>query len=308
MPDLLLTTLEPPQGLDILGQGALIQARVQRLKKDLKGENNAREVSDVLPFLEYEIHRQLVNKLKVKGMNAIFGLNVSLSMSDRILVVLATGTAVFLAALPTPDVPKVSDTTSKEGNKAHIAKLQTKIQEKVEKNKEHFGLVGLNSKENTEVETEEKTADVELCAGNKDTCVLELDDIDDADIVDSLMDAHPPSGFQVISVNTPIGEDLSQNIRLCQTFSQLWRGKLTGNARDFSSAAHQLVTAVCFKLRRLQPCLISSLNVRKLMGKVHRILKYFYNFSGMSRWTRRTRYRSACPGWPWALKRRRTEI
>ena len=35
------------------------------MKKDLKGEHNAREVSDALPFLEYEIHRQLVNKLKV---------------------------------------------------------------------------------------------------------------------------------------------------------------------------------------------------------------------------------------------------
>jgi hypothetical protein len=33
----------------------------------------------VLP-LEYEIHRQIVNKLKVKGMNAVFGLQVSLSL------------------------------------------------------------------------------------------------------------------------------------------------------------------------------------------------------------------------------------
>jgi hypothetical protein len=30
--------------------------------------------------LEYEIHRQIVNKLKVKGMNAVFGLQVSLSL------------------------------------------------------------------------------------------------------------------------------------------------------------------------------------------------------------------------------------
>lgn len=37
-----------------------MQATVVRMKKDLKGENNAREVSDALPFVEYEIHRQLV--------------------------------------------------------------------------------------------------------------------------------------------------------------------------------------------------------------------------------------------------------
>ena len=214
VPDILLTTLEPPPGLEILGQGGLIQARVLKMKKDLKGENNAREVSDILPFIEYEIHRQLVNKLKVKGMNAIFGLNITLSMSDRMLVVLATGTSVFLSVLPSPDIPKVSDTTSKE-NKTHIAKLQTKIQEKVEKNKEYFGLAGVNSKDLTDTELEEKSVEMELCAGNKDTCVLEVDDIDDADIVDSLMDAHPPPGFHVVSVCSPVGEDTCQEVRNC---------------------------------------------------------------------------------------------
>merc|ERR1712025_645313 len=55
-----------------------------------------------------------------------------------------------------------------------------------------------------------KNVEMELCAGNKDTCVLEVDDIDDADIVDSLMDAHPPPGFQVISLTTPVGEELGR--------------------------------------------------------------------------------------------------
>ena len=58
--------MEPPLGLEIVGQGGLIQARVLKTKKDLKGENNAREVSEILPFVEYEVHRQLVNKLRVR--------------------------------------------------------------------------------------------------------------------------------------------------------------------------------------------------------------------------------------------------
>lgn len=261
VPDILLTTVEPPLGLEIVGQGGLIQARVLKTKKDLKGENNAREVSEILPFIEYEVHRQLVNKLRVKGMNAIFGLNVTMSLCDRMLVVLATGTAVFLSLLPNPEIPQVSDSTSKENNKNHIVKLQSKIQEKVEKNKEHYGLAAMVKKEESvELEMEEKCAEMELCTGNKDTCVLELDDIDDADIVDSLMDSLPPAGYQVISVHTPIGEDWSQQITTTQTFSQLWRSKLSGNSRDFSTGVQQLVTEVCFKLRRLQPCLISSLN------------------------------------------------
>ena len=49
------------------GRGCLVQAEVLRLKKDLKGEQNALEISHGLPFVEYEIHRQLINKMKVKS-------------------------------------------------------------------------------------------------------------------------------------------------------------------------------------------------------------------------------------------------
>ena len=68
VPDVMFTTIEPPvDQLLMVGRGCVLQAKVVRLKKDLKGEHNAKEISDALPFIEYEIHRQLINKLKVKG-------------------------------------------------------------------------------------------------------------------------------------------------------------------------------------------------------------------------------------------------
>ena len=68
VPDVMFTTIEPPvDQLLMIGRGCVLQAKVIRLKKDLKGENNGKEISDALPFIEYEIHRQLINKLKVKG-------------------------------------------------------------------------------------------------------------------------------------------------------------------------------------------------------------------------------------------------
>lgn len=70
--------MEPPEGLPVTGRGCLVQAYVCRPKRDTKGELNAKEISDGLPFLEYELHRMLLNKLKVKGMNSIFGLKVSI--------------------------------------------------------------------------------------------------------------------------------------------------------------------------------------------------------------------------------------
>merc|ERR1711976_1136108 len=90
VPDVMFTTIEPPVGqLGIAGRGCLLLAKVLRVKKDLKGESNAKEISDALPFIEYELHRQLLNKLKVKGMNAIFGLKMTLALSDRVMVATA---------------------------------------------------------------------------------------------------------------------------------------------------------------------------------------------------------------------------
>ena len=73
VPDVMFTTIEPPvDQLLMVGRGCVLQAKVVRLKKDLKGEHNAKEISDALPFIEYEIHRQLINKLKVKGQLLLF--------------------------------------------------------------------------------------------------------------------------------------------------------------------------------------------------------------------------------------------
>lgn len=59
-----------------------------------KGEQNAILVSQAIPFIEYDIHRQLMFKLKVLGRNSIFGLRFSISVTDTSIVGIASGTAV----------------------------------------------------------------------------------------------------------------------------------------------------------------------------------------------------------------------
>ena len=63
--------------------------------------------------------------------------------------------------------------------------------------------------------------DADLATGNKDTCVLEIDDTEDADIVDSLMDQFPPSSVQVYSTEDPVGIASGHVVNCCQTFSQV---------------------------------------------------------------------------------------
>lgn len=104
VPDVLIATIEPPTGMLVSGRGCLIQARLCRPKRaESRGDQQAKEISDGilynanliviyrryvtflfilvmvkgLPFLEYELHRQLINKLRTKGMNAIFHLKVT---------------------------------------------------------------------------------------------------------------------------------------------------------------------------------------------------------------------------------------
>ena len=60
--------------------------RLYRQKKKAQGEVNAATISGLLPFMEYELHTQLMSKLKLRGMNALFGLRVHISAGEMMLV------------------------------------------------------------------------------------------------------------------------------------------------------------------------------------------------------------------------------
>ena len=129
---MLIATIEIPDGTPLVGRGCFIQSYVCRNLKDIKGESNAKEISDGLPFLEYELHRILVNKLKVKSMNAIFGLKICISIGEKMLIAVATGTAVFLSPLPSPPLPKLVSNRSTDSVK--IMELQKKLHDTIKAN------------------------------------------------------------------------------------------------------------------------------------------------------------------------------
>ena len=76
VPDFLFTTVQPLAELATVGQGCVLRAVVTRSRKKCAGEVCAKIVSDYLPFMEYELHRQLLAKLKLKAMNMLCGLKV----------------------------------------------------------------------------------------------------------------------------------------------------------------------------------------------------------------------------------------
>jgi len=80
-----------------------------------------------------------MNKLKLKGMNALFGLRIQITVGENMLMGLASATGVYLAALPTPGGIQIAGKTPNDGSyEQHISHMQKKINDTIAKNKELY--------------------------------------------------------------------------------------------------------------------------------------------------------------------------
>lgn len=139
VPEVVFSTVEPPHHLPIRGSGVLVQARVCRSRPKATGETDALAVSDALPFLEYDLSRQLMLKLKVLGRNAAFALKTEVDVGRQLIVSTATATAVFCTALPAPRVLEISRTIAVQDEEDHqIVKLQKQIETVSQKNRKRL--------------------------------------------------------------------------------------------------------------------------------------------------------------------------
>ncbi|XP_054160558.1 C2 domain-containing protein 5-like [Oppia nitens] len=276
VPDVLFMTIEPPEGIPTIGHGTLIQARVCRSKKDSKGEQCAKEISDGLPFLEYELHRQMLSKLKVKAMNALFNISIQVSFGENMLIAVATGTGAFLSPLSPPSPPKISSGKGIQCSK--LNEIQSLITESIVKNREHYNLTtgntsiqnGVNINENKEEDNEDpndmifdgnSNPKIDLNNGNKESCVLlEVDDTEDADIIALMIDSDVPKGYEICNSESLPG---MRNQLICnlQMFTQVYRTKLT-SIKQFGHQFDWIIQSLFVKYRRLIPCCLTDLKFR----------------------------------------------
>lgn len=282
VPDVIFATIEPPVESPIVGRGCLLQARVCRTKKKEKGEANADIVSSILPFLEYELHQQLLNKLKVKGMNALFGLHLQISVGESLIVGTASSTALFLAALPTPPLLKITGrrNLSAEEDK-RLAEIQKQILETTNKNRASFRLkdtVQIHTLKGTpppspsqkvqavimpDLEQDEGSkADLDLCTGPKDAYVVEVDDKKDEDVVAVLLDEPAPEGFYSCNTETLPGVmNLKSGVKMITAVQRktLSDEDIRTN-QQFAKLFEDTVKSFWFKLRSKSPCCLSNIH------------------------------------------------
>ncbi|XP_010224887.1 PREDICTED: C2 domain-containing protein 5 [Tinamus guttatus] len=284
VPDVLFTTIDLPVEAIVIGKGCLIQARLCRLKKKAQAEANATSISNLLPFMEYEVHTQLMNKLKLRGMNALFGLRIQITVGENMLMGLASATGVYLAALPTPGGIQIAGKTPNDGSyEQHISHMQKKINDTIAKNKELYEInppelpeeiIGSPIPEprqrsrllRSQSESSDEVTELDLSHGKKDAFVLEIDDTDAMEDVHSLLtDAPPPSGFY--SCNTEIMPGINNWTPEIQMFtavrvSRLSNINLTNQTlnKNFNDLCENLLKSLYFKLRSMVPCCLCHVN------------------------------------------------
>ncbi|XP_053081961.1 C2 domain-containing protein 5 isoform X25 [Acinonyx jubatus] len=284
VPDVLFTTVDLPTDATVIGKGCLIQARLCRLKKKAQAEANATAISNLLPFMEYEVHTQLMNKLKLKGMNALFGLRIQITVGENMLMGLASATGVYLAALPTPGGIQIAGKTPNDGSyEQHISHMQKKINDTIAKNKELYEInppeiseeiIGSPIPEprqrsrllRSQSESSDEVTELDLSHGKKDAFVLEIDDTDAMEDVHSLLtDVPPPSGFY--SCNTEIMPGINNWTSEIQMFTsvrviRLSSLNLTNQAlnKNFNDLCENLLKSLYFKLRSMIPCCLCHVN------------------------------------------------
>ncbi|XP_058414636.1 C2 domain-containing protein 5 isoform X2 [Diceros bicornis minor] len=284
VPDVLFTTIDLPTDATVIGKGCLIQARLCRLKKKAQAEANATAISNLLPFMEYEVHTQLMNKLKLKGMNALFGLRIQITVGENMLMGLASATGVYLAALPTPGGIQIAGKTPNDGSyEQHISHMQKKINDTIAKNKELYEITPPEISEEiigspipeprqrsrllrSQSESSDEVTELDLSHGKKDAFVLEIDDTDAMEDVHSLLtDVPPPSGFY--SCNTEIMPGINNWTSEIQMFTsvrviRLSSLNLTNQAlnKNFNDLCENLLKSLYFKLRSMIPCCLCHVN------------------------------------------------
>jgi C2 domain len=130
VPEVILATVEPPINLPIRGSGVFIQAYVCRSRPKATGETDALAVSEALPFLEYDLARQLMLKLKVLGRNAAFSLKTEVDVGRQLIVSTATATAVYCTAMPAPRVLEITRTIAVQDEEdKQVVKLQRQLEQ-----------------------------------------------------------------------------------------------------------------------------------------------------------------------------------
>ncbi|XP_048007171.1 C2 domain-containing protein 5 isoform X2 [Leguminivora glycinivorella] len=255
VPAVLLATCAKPASLAAYSAAVPLTAVAARARRaPPQAEPGARDISDQLPFLEYELHKLLLAKLRMQGANALFSLQTQIAVGERCVMAIASGTAVRICALPPPTPPRIKATE----NDKEALEIQKALWDAFTANKAANGYDAVLPEMSTngalteaDGERGDEAPALDLCA-DKDACVLELDEAEDVETAKVLAKRRPH--MQVFTNSSKALPGAPPH-----AFAQVWRARLQLSGQGGASTAGERHVAraldgVAYKLRRLRPC------------------------------------------------------
>ncbi|KAJ3037922.1 hypothetical protein HDV00_001200 [Rhizophlyctis rosea] len=294
VPEILLSTIEPPPELATVGKAVLLEAHgmisdaeqfesktscsilrltVCRPKKTKVAELRASAVSESIPFAQYDIHRQLMYKLRIYGLNAVFNLKIQFTVGESIMTAVATGTALFVRALPRPPALKVFrnlDVVDEEDRR--LLEIQAQMMSLSERNRKIIE-DALSLLEDEQGEGNDNASDTDSDSssdsddereGGKDrNVVVQIDDEQDEDLV-LLMDPTWPEGFEICNIAAPPKSSAfppMQNIQLINIVKQSTISLTSHHPnRQLASVIKSIYLALQLHLSYFSPCILAGVS------------------------------------------------
>lgn len=274
VPDIIFSSIQPLPEIETIGQGCSLRAVVTRPRKKSSGEISAKVISDYLPFMEYELHRQLLGKLKLKGMNMLYGLQIQISIGENVIIGMAEATACYAAALPSPMIPKIvsekGDITKKELEE--IESLKKLLNDEINLNKAFFNLdssklirnnSNLNSRQDEIIQHANQQQSNNSNTESKALFKIELDDVREKDNVYLLLDSKSTmkKGFYTCSTEYMPGIDkFTCNLQMFTNVYRCETSLVQMNTKKFNEICDDILESLRYKFRKYQNCCLLNLS------------------------------------------------
>jgi hypothetical protein len=260
VPEVLITTIEPPKEFQC-NRSTLIEARVCRHKKNKVGEANAKQVSDILPFVEKDLNKQLLYKMKVQGMNAAFKLSYTISVGVSYVICTATATCTLSSALPAPQTLEfVRSLQVKDEEDEQMVKTQEAIEKYSEFNRDVNEILENDSPDEKTVE--EKETQPNTPREEQKSFIFEIDDDTDEDNMAALLDPIPPDGISFCNLKS---DTLLDDLKIISNLHRVViRKEYQIRSNDklnqyLSSVYNDIYASIAFNLNEFAPCAIWGL-------------------------------------------------
>jgi hypothetical protein len=262
IPEVVFSTCEIPQDIPYVNQHFL-EARILRMKHKKIGERNAKSVSSMLPFLEYDLHKQMLHKMRIYHVNAVFNVTYNIAVEDQYIIATVTGTGVYLECVP--DLPSMRFTFNRMTQKMALA--QTQLQ-KLSSMYKQTALHQISEvfpnylEDEDDIELDIDSIENNVTAKNvpiedvKPGYIIEIDDETDEDKMMALVDPILPGGITFSNMRTttslsdPSTMTVLQNIFIQKRYNL---SKLTGlqfqEQQHIAAIYNDVYSTVAFKLR-----------------------------------------------------------